>query len=56
MIRRILKMIGLNARAKQKKPFLSKKHRKLRLKFAKSCRNWTVEDWHKVIWSDETKF
>lgn len=54
-IRRVLKKAGLKAAAKVKKPLLSKKHRKARLDFAESHKFWTVEDWKKVIFSDETK-
>jgi len=34
---------------------LSAKHRKARLDFAYAHRDWTLEDWKLVIWSDETK-
>jgi len=40
---------------KKKKPLLSVRHRKRRLAFALKYREWTVEDWKRVIWSDETK-
>jgi hypothetical protein len=40
---------------KKKKPLLSVKHRKTRLAFAQKYGKWTVEDWKRVIWSDETK-
>ena len=40
---------------KKKKPLLSPKHRKQRLAFALKYKEWTVEDWKRVIWSDETK-
>ena len=40
---------------KKKKPFLSARHRQQRLTFALKHREWTVEDWKRVIWSDETK-
>ena len=30
-------------------------HRKKRLDFALKHREWTVDDWKRVIWSDETK-
>ncbi len=55
-IRRTLRRNGLESRIKKKKPYLKKTHRKRRLDFAKRHRNWTVEDWKKVIWSDESKF
>ena len=34
---------------------LSKNNITKRLLFARGHRNWTVDDWKKVIWSDETK-
>ena len=52
---RNLKAAGLKAVAKKKKPFLSKRHRKARMDFALTHKHWTVEDWKKVVWSDETK-
>ena len=55
-IRRTLKRNGLSSRVKRKKPLLSKTHWKKRLEFATKYKNWTVEDWKKVIWSDESKF
>jgi len=45
----------LKAVVKKKRPFLSKKHRKERMDFALAHQYWTVEDWKKVVWSDETK-
>lgn len=53
--RRALKKIGLTAKEKPKKPLLSAKNLKARLTFAKSHKNWTIDQWKKVIWSDETK-
>ena len=34
---------------------LKKTHRQNRLNFAQYHANWTVEDWKRVLWSDETK-
>lgn len=53
--RRALKRIGLIASVKQKKPALSKKNITARLQFCKEHKNWSVEDWKRIIWSDETK-
>jgi transposase len=53
--RRYLKQSGMKAVVKKKRPLLTKRHRKERLDFAISHQDWTVEDWKKVIWSDETK-
>lgn len=35
---------------------MSEKNVKARLSFARQHRNWTIDDWKRVIWSDETKF
>lgn len=40
---------------KKKKPFLIKKQRQDQLDFAIVHKDWTVEDWKRVVWSDETK-
>lgn len=54
-IRRALRQQGFRAVVKVKKPKLQPHHRKQRLQFARIHKDWTVEDWKKVIWSDETK-
>jgi len=36
-------------------PLLKKAHRLEHLKFARYHENWTVEDWKRILWSDETK-
>lgn len=53
--RRALHRLGYMSAVKKKKPALSDKNIKARLKFCKSHENWTVEDWKHVVWSDETK-
>ena len=50
-----LKKAGMRAVVKKKKPLLSLKHRKERLDFALAHQHWTLEDWKRVVWSDETK-
>jgi Transposase len=50
-----LKSVGLKSAVKKKCPILSKHHRKERLEFAQAHEHWTLEDWKKVVWSDETK-
>ena len=54
-IRNHLKKSGFKPVVKKKRPMLSKKHMKNRLDFAISHQHWTLDDWKKVIWSDETK-
>jgi hypothetical protein len=53
--RRVLKVAGLKAIAKVKKPLLRPKHIRDRLAWAKKYESWTVDDWKRVVWSDETK-
>lgn len=55
-IRRRLREIGLYGRRPAKKPLLTKKMKDTRLTWAKKYKNWTKEDWRRVIWSDESKF
>jgi transposase len=45
----------MKAVVKRKRPLLSKRHRRERLDFAIMHKDWTVEDWKRVVWSDETK-
>jgi transposase len=54
-VRNALKQDNFRAVVKAKKPLLKKVHRQNRLKFAQYHSNWTVEDWKRVLWSDETK-
>ena len=54
-IRNALKKDHMKAVVKAKKPFLKKEHRRARLAFARKYEHWTVEDWKRVVWSDETK-
>jgi transposase len=54
-VRNTLKEATLKAVTKKKKPILSSANIKKRLAFALKYQHWTVEDWKRVIWSDETK-
>ena len=54
-VRRGLKKAGLKAVVKQKKPLLKPRHKAARLDFALRHKDWTLDDWKKVVWSDETK-
>lgn len=47
---------GFRGRTVRKKPFLSNKHMKRRLDFAKKYANMPLSFWKKIIWSDESKF
>ena len=54
-VRNTLKEASLKAVVKKKKPLLSKGHQKRRLAFALKYQHWTIDDWKRVLWSDETK-
>jgi hypothetical protein len=54
-IRRALKAQGLYAVVKKKKPFMSCQHKRDQMHFAERHLHWTVEDWKKVVASDEVK-
>ena len=41
---------------KTKKPYVSSVNRRKRVNFAKRYRAWTVDEWKKVVWSDESPF
>ena len=48
-----LKARGMKAVVKR--PFLKPHHGRARMEFAERHLEWTIEDWMKVWWSDETK-
>jgi transposase len=52
---RALKEAGLKAMVKKRKPRLLPRHVRERMDFALRHQHWSVEDWKRVIWSDETK-
>jgi transposase len=54
-VRNTLKQEGLRAVKKSKKPLMPPRIKSLRLAFARAHLDWTLEDWKRVIWSDETK-
>jgi len=54
-VRRRLKEAGLLAKKVVKRPALKKEHIKGRLQFVKKYREWTEDDWARVVWSDECK-
>ncbi len=54
-VARALNNRGLRAGEKKKKPGLSAKNIKARFEWARERKDWTIEDWNRVIFSDESK-
>ena len=54
-VHRQIKSKGMRAVVKRKRPLLKPHHRRARMEFAERHLEWTIEDWKKVWWSDETK-
>ncbi|KAG1454165.1 hypothetical protein G6F56_007390 [Rhizopus delemar] len=55
-VRKNLQIKGFYSCVPAKKSFLSIRHRKLRREWVASKLDWSMEDWSKVIWSDESRF
>src|SRR6266481_8023375 len=51
---RHLRRTSMKAVVKKKRSLLSTRHRKERMDFAIRHKNWTLEDWKWLVWSDET--
>lgn len=54
-VRRILHRAGLKAVVKPKRNFISDQNVLKRLEFCHKYKDYTIEDWKRVIWSDEIK-
>lgn len=54
-VKRRLREAGLFGRVCRKTPLVSKRNRKRRMEFARKYRHWTLQDWKKVLFTDETK-
>lgn len=54
-VARSLNEAGLKAAEKKKKPYINSRNMKKRFEFAKAHQHWTIEDWKRVIWTDESK-
>ena len=53
-VQRYLKKRNVCFRRAAKKPLLTRRHRRLRLAWARAHAHWTDEDWMQVLFSDET--
>jgi len=56
LVRQRLLSHGLHGCKARRKPLLTEKQRKSRLRWAREHASWTVNDWKKVIVSDESTF
>ncbi|MCM0158345.1 hypothetical protein [Candidatus Nardonella dryophthoridicola] len=55
-VQRRLVEAKLYSRRPAKKPLVSERNRRARLEFAQRHLNWTVQDWRKILFSDETRY
>lgn len=55
-VQRRLRGRNIKKCAKTKKPFVSAVNRRKRVEFARRRRDWTIEEWKKVLWSDESPY
>lgn len=53
-VRKILNEVGMHRRRARKVVYLTKEHKTRRKAWAKEFKDWTEEDWERVIWSDES--
>jgi hypothetical protein len=56
IVQKALHDIGFYSCVAQKQPFLSNIHKAGRLEFARKHQKWRIEDWKKVIRTDESTF
>jgi len=54
-LHRQLKTRGMRPVVKRKRPLLKPHYKKASMEFAERHQEWTIEDWKRVIWSDEIK-
>jgi transposase len=52
-VRRALTKLDIHSRIALSKPFVSEANRKKRLQWCMERRDWSVEDWRNIVWSDE---
>ncbi|GBO42208.1 Transposable element Tc1 transposase [Araneus ventricosus] len=48
--------MGLCSRRPTRVPLLTKRHCQLRLQWAREHRDWIMDEWKRVVWSDESRF
>lgn len=55
-VKRRLRQAGLYGRIAMWKPLFSKENLAKRLAWVREHTDWALEDWTKVLWTDESKF
>uniref|UniRef100_A0A8C5QSV3 Transposase Tc1-like domain-containing protein n=1 Tax=Leptobrachium leishanense TaxID=445787 RepID=A0A8C5QSV3_9ANUR len=55
-VRRELHGMRFHGRAAASKPYITKCNAERRMQWCKACRHWTLEQWRRVLWSDESRF
>lgn len=55
-VRNYIRKLGFNSRVAARKPFISKLNKSRRVAFAKAYKNYPINFWKRVIWTDECKF
>uniref|UniRef100_A0A8C5PBY5 Transposase Tc1-like domain-containing protein n=1 Tax=Leptobrachium leishanense TaxID=445787 RepID=A0A8C5PBY5_9ANUR len=48
--------MGFHGRSAAFKPYIPKCNANRRMQWCKARRHWTLEQWRRVLWSDETRF
>jgi len=48
--------MGFYGRAAASKPYITKGNAKRLMQWYKARRHWTLEQWRRVLWSDESRF
>ncbi|GFS81274.1 HTH_Tnp_Tc3_2 domain-containing protein [Trichonephila clavipes] len=52
--RSLHRMVKVGSRRPKREPLLNARHRVARLAWAREHRDWSEEDWKRVVWSDES--
>lgn len=55
-IRRTLRKVGLRSCVARAKPLISEDNKRKRLAWALERKDWTIAEWKKIVWSDESTF